>query len=215
MKATGIVRRIDDLGRVVIPKEIRRTMRIREGDPLEIFTNNDGEVVFKKYSPMGELGTFAAQYAEVMARALGQAVVVSDRDRIIAVAGAPKKDLLERPVSAMLESAMEQRRPHLARAGEVDLEHGLSLRKVCADVAHTLWDADDDIVARMVVCCGFERRHEGRLDARHGETVHGFGQVEVVVRFRKAAADESCGAVVIADVGIVSVAQRCPVFAIL
>ena len=118
MKATGIVRRIDDLGRVVIPKEIRRTMRIREGDPLEIFTNNDGEVVFKKYSPMGELGTFAAQYAEVMARALGQAVVVSDRDRIIAVAGAPKKDLLERSVSAMLESAMEQRRPHLARAGE-------------------------------------------------------------------------------------------------
>lgn len=59
MKATGIVRRIDDLGRVVIPKEIRRTMRIREGDPLEIFTNNDGEVIFKKYSPLGELGEFA------------------------------------------------------------------------------------------------------------------------------------------------------------
>ena len=71
MKATGIVRRIDDLGRVVIPKEIRRTMRIREGDPLEIFTSNDGEVVFKKYSPMGELGTFAAQYADVMSRACG------------------------------------------------------------------------------------------------------------------------------------------------
>ena len=118
MKATGIVRRIDDLGRVVIPKEIRRTMRIREGDPLEIFTNNDGEVVFKKYSPMGELGTFAAQYADVMARALGQAVVVSDRDRVIAVAGMAKKELLERPVSPMLETAMEQRRTHLARAGE-------------------------------------------------------------------------------------------------
>lgn len=118
MKATGIVRRIDDLGRVVIPKEIRRTMRIREGDPLEIFTNNDGEVVFKKYSPMGELTPFAAQYADVMARALGQAVLMSDRDHVIAVAGAPKKDLLERTVSAALEELMEQRRSHVARAGE-------------------------------------------------------------------------------------------------
>ena len=66
MKATGIVRRIDDLGRVVIPKEIRRTMRIREGDPLEIFTDNDGEVIFKKYSPIGELSEFAGQYAEAL-----------------------------------------------------------------------------------------------------------------------------------------------------
>lgn len=66
MKATGIVRRIDDLGRVVIPKEIRRTMRIREGDPLEIYTDNDGEVIFKKYSPIGELSGFAGIYAEVL-----------------------------------------------------------------------------------------------------------------------------------------------------
>ncbi|MBO5797183.1 MAG: AbrB/MazE/SpoVT family DNA-binding domain-containing protein [Clostridia bacterium] len=118
MKATGIVRRIDDLGRVVIPKEIRRTMRIREGDPLEIFTSNDGEVVFKKYSPMGELGTFAAQYADVMSRALGQAVVISDRDHIIAVSGTSKKEMQDRPVSPMLENAMEQRQSHIARAGE-------------------------------------------------------------------------------------------------
>lgn len=118
MKATGIVRRIDDLGRVVIPKEIRRTMRIREGDPLEIFTSNDGEVVFKKYSPMGELAPFAAQYADVMSRALGQAVLISDRDHVIAVSGVPKKELLERTVSTMLEELMEQRRSHLARAGE-------------------------------------------------------------------------------------------------
>lgn len=118
MKATGIVRRIDDLGRVVIPKEIRRTMRIREGDPLEIFTSNDGEVVFKKYSPMGELAPFAVQYADVMARALGQAVLISDRDHVIAVAGVPKKELHERAVSPMLEDVMEGRRTHLARAGE-------------------------------------------------------------------------------------------------
>ena len=84
MKATGIVRRIDDLGRVVIPKEIRRTQRIREGDPLEIFTTGDGEVVFKKYSPMGEVSRLAAQYAEALARALGCTALICDRDHILA-----------------------------------------------------------------------------------------------------------------------------------
>lgn len=110
MKATGIVRRIDDLGRVVIPKEIRRTMRIREGDPLEIYTGNDGEVIFKKYSPLGELGVFATQYAEVLHRTGGRPVVVCDRDHVIAVAGIPKKEMLERRVSATLEDYMEQRK---------------------------------------------------------------------------------------------------------
>ena len=112
MKATGIVRRIDDLGRVVIPKEIRRTMRIREGDPLEIYTDNDGEVIFKKYSPIGELGGFATQYAEVLQRAAGCPVVVCDRDHVIAVTGLPKKELLERRVSPALEELMESRRIH-------------------------------------------------------------------------------------------------------
>ncbi|GKH51779.1 AbrB family transcriptional regulator [Eubacteriales bacterium] len=118
MKATGIVRRIDDLGRVVIPKEIRRTMRIREGDPLEIYTDNDGEVIFKKYSPIGELGSFAAQYAEVLQRASGHAVVVCDRDHVIAVAGLPKKELLERRVSPSLEELMETRHPYALTDGE-------------------------------------------------------------------------------------------------
>jgi len=113
MKATGIVRRIDDLGRVVIPKEIRRTMRIREGDPLEIYTDNDGEVIFKKYSPLGELGNFATQYAEVLYRTSEFAVVVCDRDHVIAVAGIPKKEMLERRVSAALEDSMEQRKTYM------------------------------------------------------------------------------------------------------
>lgn len=112
MKATGIVRRIDDLGRVVIPKEIRRTMRIREGDPLEIYTDNDGEVIFKKYSPIGELGSFATQYAEVLHKTAAYPVVVCDRDHVIAVAGLPKKELLERRVSPALEEIMEARRSH-------------------------------------------------------------------------------------------------------
>lgn len=119
MKATGIVRRIDDLGRVVIPKEIRRTMRIREGDPLEIYTDNDGEVIFKKYSPLGELGTFSAQYAEVLYRTGGHPVLVCDRDHVIAVAGLPKKELLERRVSTALEDYMEQRKSFALESGEV------------------------------------------------------------------------------------------------
>lgn len=110
MKATGIVRRIDDLGRVVIPKEIRRTMRIREGDPLEIYTDNDGEVIFKKYSPIGEMASFAGQYAEVLNKTAGLPVIVCDRDHVISVAGVPKKELLERRVSPMLEEMMQQRR---------------------------------------------------------------------------------------------------------
>ncbi len=112
MKATGIVRRIDDLGRVVIPKEIRRTMRIREGDPLEIYTDNDGEVIFKKYSPIGELSSFATQYAEVLYKTGGEPVVVCDRDHVIAVSGIPKKELIERRVSPQLEELMEQRKTY-------------------------------------------------------------------------------------------------------
>lgn len=118
MKATGIVRRIDDLGRVVIPKEIRRTMRIREGDPLEIFTDNDGEVIFKKYSPIGELSAFSAQYADVLCKVGGHPVVVCDRDHVITVAGIPKKELLERRVSQGLEELMESRRSYAFIEGE-------------------------------------------------------------------------------------------------
>ena len=109
MKATGIVRRIDDLGRVVIPKEIRRTMRIKEGDPLEIYTDNDGGVIFKKYSPLGELGTFAQQYADVLYKTAGFPVLVCDRDHIVAAAGIPKRTVLERRISPVLEDTLERR----------------------------------------------------------------------------------------------------------
>ena len=118
MKATGIVRRIDDLGRVVIPKEIRRTMRIREGDPLEIFTASDGEVIFKKYSPIGELSEFADQYAEVLCRATDLPVIITDRDHVISVSGISKKEYLERRISSELETLMESRTNYTASADE-------------------------------------------------------------------------------------------------
>lgn len=109
MKATGIVRRIDDLGRVVIPKEIRRTLRIREGDPLEIFTDKDGEIILKKYSPIGELGTFAKQYAEALSQTTGHIICISDKDQVIAVSGGSKRDFLEKQISKELESVISER----------------------------------------------------------------------------------------------------------
>ena len=109
MKATGIVRRIDDLGRVVIPKEIRRTMRIREGDPLEIYTDREGEVIFKKYSPIGELNSFAAQYADTLHKTCELCVVITDRDAVIAVSGVPKKEFADKSLSAELDSIINAR----------------------------------------------------------------------------------------------------------
>ncbi|GAA0439379.1 stage V sporulation protein T [Lentibacillus halophilus] len=109
MKATGIVRRIDDLGRVVIPKEIRRTLRIREGDPLEIFVDREGEVILKKYSPISELGTFATEYAEALFESLQYPVLICDRDEIIAVAGGSRKDYLNQSIGTEPESTMENR----------------------------------------------------------------------------------------------------------
>lgn len=118
MKATGIVRRIDDLGRVVIPKEIRRTLRIREGDPLEIFTDREGKVVLKKYSPIGELSAFAKQYTESLGATTGATVCVTDHDQIIAASGPGKKELQDKYISKQLEKVMESREQILAAAGE-------------------------------------------------------------------------------------------------
>lgn len=149
MKATGIVRRIDDLGRVVIPKEIRRTMRIREGDPLEIFTDRDGEVIFKKYSPIGELGEFAAQYAETLYKTSGFPVCITDKDSIIAIAGAPKKDLYDKPVSGDLEKIMEDKKHYLSQNGSrVSITDNTD--KYCAGVVSPII-AEGDIIGNVIV----------------------------------------------------------------
>ena len=111
MKATGIVRRIDDLGRVVIPKEIRRTLRIKEGTPLEIFTDREGEVILKKYSPIGELSAFAKQYAESLSQMLGCLAGICDMDQVVAAAGNGKKELQD-------EDITRERKTQNAKAGE-------------------------------------------------------------------------------------------------
>jgi len=107
MKATGIVRRIDDLGRVVIPKEIRRTMRIREGDPLEIYTDREGGVILKKYSPISELNEFAGEFIESAYSILGVSAIVTDTDQVVAVSGGSKREYLDKRISPEVEKIIQ------------------------------------------------------------------------------------------------------------
>ena len=120
MKATGIVRRIDDLGRIVVPKEIRRTLRIREGDPLEIFTDREGEIILKKYSPIGELSQFAGEYAESLAQTTGHLVLITDCDHVVTAAGTGKKEYEGKPISKQLEDAISERKNFLASRNDAE-----------------------------------------------------------------------------------------------
>lgn len=115
MKATGVVRRIDDLGRIVIPKEIRKTLRIKEGDPLEIFTDREGQVILKKYSPIGELSEFATEYAETLAKTTGHIACITDKDMVIAVSGGSKKEFLEQSISRDLEKIIDDKEIYISK----------------------------------------------------------------------------------------------------
>lgn len=118
MKATGIVRRIDDLGRVVIPKEIRRTLRIKEGTPLEIFTEREGEIILKKYSPIGELSTFAREYAEALAQTTGFFACITDHDQVVAAAGHGSREIAGKELSRAMEKAISEREARCFNFGE-------------------------------------------------------------------------------------------------
>ena len=173
MKATGIVRRIDDLGRVVIPKEIRRTLRIREGDPLEIYTEKDGEVIFKKYSPMGALSSYAAEICESLYKSTGGTVAVCDRDSMIAVCGGGKKELLEKPVSNALEEVMENRRAVRGESGGRGPRPVESAEDYCIGVAAPIL-AEGDVLG-----CVMFLSHPGSpaatdLEFKLAQTVAGF-----------------------------------------
>ncbi|MCL6517704.1 stage V sporulation protein T [Alicyclobacillus sp.] len=173
MKATGIVRRIDDLGRVVIPKEIRRTLRIREGDPLEIFVDRDGEVILKKYSPIGELGDFAKEYAESLADSTGHIALITDRDVIIAVSGAPKKDFLDKPISDDVEQAMEDRKTVVnAQAGEYTVVRDRNERFTSRVIAPIV--AAGDPIGAVILLSRDEGVKMGELEKKLCETAAGF-----------------------------------------
>lgn len=173
MKATGIVRRIDDLGRVVIPKEIRRTLRIREGDPLEIFVDRDGEVILKKYSPIGELGDFAKEYAESLHESTGHITIISDRDTVIALAGASKKEYLEKPIGSLLETCMENRKIATQSGGgnfEVLRDGGEHYSSfVAAPIV-----AGGDPIGTVVLLSKEEGTAMGEMESKMVETAAGF-----------------------------------------
>ncbi len=172
MKATGIVRRIDDLGRVVIPKEIRRTMRIREGDPLEIYTEKDGEVIFKKYSPVGELSDFASQICDTLHKTAGCCVAVADRDSYIAVCGVPRRELYEKQISSELEQIMERRQIYRRKQGERGLPVSDSTDKYSIAVAAPVISEGD--LMGCVVFFTEGDRYLGEVEHKLAQMVSGF-----------------------------------------
>jgi len=177
LKATGIVRRIDDLGRVVIPKEIRRTLRIREGDPLEIFTDKEGEVILKKYSPIGELGDFAAQYAESLHKTSGHITCISDRDTIIAVSGASKKEFLEKSLSSEVERVIEEKTTLVVKSPE-DKAIAITAdetdeKKYTAQVVSPIISEGDPIGAVMLLSVDPNVRM-GEVEAKLAQSAAGF-----------------------------------------
>ncbi|MBQ7288620.1 MAG: AbrB/MazE/SpoVT family DNA-binding domain-containing protein [Clostridia bacterium] len=164
MKATGIVRRIDDLGRVVIPKEIRRTMRIREGDPLEIYTAADGEVIFKKYSPIGEMSQTAIQFADALSKHTELPVIITDRDHCIAAAGIAKREAIDHRISPALEETMEARRSFVSSSEGKSLAALEGLERQVA-VAYPILCAGD-VLGAVLLLSDEEGRHPSETDIK-------------------------------------------------
>ena len=173
MKATGIVRRVDDLGRIVIPKEIRRTLKIREGDPLEIYTEKDGGVIFRKYSPMGDMQDFAAQLCDAIGANTGCIAAVSDRDSIIALAGAPKRELMDKPNSQELDKLMEQRKNYRYTPGDALLRATEGSDKYHLGVAAPIL-SQGDLMGCVMLLIGEDGKALAESDQRLAQTVAGF-----------------------------------------
>ncbi len=173
MKATGIVRRVDDLGRIVIPKEIRRTLKIREGDPLEIYTEKDGGVIFRKYSPMGDLQDFAAQICDSIGSNTGRIAAVSDRDAIIALAGAPKRELMDKPNSQELDNIMQQRKNYRYMPGETMLKATESSDKYHLGVAAPIL-CQGDLMGCVMLLMEENDAPLAEADQKLAQTVAGF-----------------------------------------
>ena len=173
MKATGIVRRIDDLGRVVIPKEIRRTMRIREGDPLEIYTSKDGEVIFKKYSLMGGVDEFAAQLCDTLSKSTGTSVAVTDRDSVIAAAGSARRDLIGKRISPQLEQIMEDRAIYRAQGSERSVYVTDTLDRCCAAIAAPII-SEGDALGLVLFVVNEGENHVGETEYKLAQTIASF-----------------------------------------
>ena len=169
MKATGIVRRIDDLGRVVIPKEIRRTMRIREGAPLEIFTNKDGEVIFKKYSPIGEISEYVDVYAETVNKGTANTTVITDKDTILAASGEKKRQLADKKISPEIEKMLEERKTYVYRIGDPRIPISDGTENCHAGIVCPLI-SDSDVIGGIIVLIRNDGAAPSETDVKITET---------------------------------------------
>jgi len=170
MKATGIVRRIDDLGRVVIPKEIRRTLHIKESDPLEIFTDRDGAVIFKKYSPMGELSEFAGQLCHALNKTTGHLVAICDRDAIVTAAGNGHRAIAEKPISSQLEAALNARTLYHAPIDAPGLSPMRTESEYQVEIAAPIL-SEGDILGGVLFLGQGPQRVTGETDRKLAQTV--------------------------------------------
>ena len=164
MRATGIVRRIDDLGRIVIPKELRRTLRIRESDPIEIFSGREGEIILKKYSPMGEISVFARQYAESLAQVSGRAALITDRDQFIAVAGG-FRTFLGKSISKELEVKLENRETLIAMADNTD---DYAEEAICPIIC------EGDVIGGVILLNTADKEKMGEVELKLIQSAAGF-----------------------------------------
>lgn len=169
VKATGIVRRIDDLGRVVIPKELRRALRLREGDPIEMFLDKDGTLILKKYSPIGELSDFAKEYADSLHEATGDVVLITDRDNIIAISGVPKKRFLNKPIWASAIKSMNEYKTVL-ESGSIKLEEVEGYVFNSQVIAPIICEGDVLGVVGLIS----EKENMGIVEKKLAETAAGF-----------------------------------------
>lgn len=177
MKATGVVRRIDDLGRIVIPKEIRRTLHIKEGDPLEIFTDKEGEVILKKYSPIGELSEFASGYAETLSRTTGHIACITDKDTVIAVSGGSKKEFLEQNLSNELEKVLENKEVYTSKENnEIALpitQNDNKERKYNSQVIYPII-SDGDVIGSVILLSKEQNAKMGEAELKVVQSAAGF-----------------------------------------
>ena len=175
MKATGIVRRIDDLGRVVIPKEIRRTLRIREGEPLEIFTDREGGVILKKYSPIGELTNFSKEYAEALHQTLGHMIIITDKDGIVSVVGASKKEYLDKKISDSLEDNINKRKTYLMDEANkaLPMYEDEDVSEFIAQVVAPII-AEGDVIGSVIIASKDSGADFGEVEKKIAETAAAF-----------------------------------------
>lgn len=177
MKATGVVRRIDDLGRIVIPKEIRRTLHIKEGDPLEIFTDKEGEVILKKYSPIGELSEFATGYAETLSKTTGHIACITDKDTVIAVSGGSKKEFLEQSLSTELEKVMENKEIYTSKENnEIAIpitQNDNKERKFNSQVIYPII-SDGDVIGSVILLSKEQNTKMGETELKVVQSAAGF-----------------------------------------